>query len=164
MPYVENDIRIENARIIFRNFSGKKSTYNEEGDRNFNVIIPDEQMALRLTDDGWNIHVREPRDEGDKPEYRLPVAVNFKYKPPKVVMITGRKRTILTEETVKILDQADIAHCDIIIHPYNWTKKERDGRIVTGVKAYLKTLYAVLEEDEFEAKYAYDEAPDEVPF
>lgn len=168
MPYVEDLINIENARILWPNFSGKKSQYNREGDRNFNVIIPDADMANKLKDDGWNIHVREPREEGDQPEYRLPVAVSFDYKPPKITLITSRKQTLLDETTVGLLDHADIKTIDMTIRPYNWkrTVKDRDGTEYeeTGVKAYLKTMYVVLEEDAFAHKYAEEEYPGEPPF
>ena len=164
MPYVEDPINIENAKIIFRNFSGKKSQYNREGDRNFNVIIPDAKKAQQLIADGWNIRVREPREEGDEPEYRLPVSVSFTYKPPKVVMVTKRKQTQLDEDTIGILDQADIRTVDLTISPYNWKMKDRDGNESSGVKAYLKTMYAVLEEDAYADKYAQEEYPGEPPF
>ena len=164
MAYVENYINIEHARIIFRNFSGRKSQYNREGDRNFNVIIPDPELAKKLAEDGWNIHVREPRDESESPEYRLPVAVGFNYKPPKIVMVTSRKQTVLDEDTVGILDQADIANVDLTIRPYNWKMQNRDGTESMGVKAYLKTMYVTIEEDAYADKYARDEYPGEPPF
>jgi len=157
MPYVEDNITIENARIIFRNFAGKKSQYNREGDRNFNVIIPDAAMAQKLASDGWNIHVREPREEGEQPEYRLPVAVGFNIRPPKVVMVTKRYQRQLDESTISLLDDADIVKADMTLRPYNWEVKDRDG-----VKAYLKTLYVVVEEDEFADKYATSN--NDVPF
>lgn len=168
MPYVDSAINIENAKIIFRNFSGKKSQYNREGDRNFNVIITDEAMAQQLIADGWNVHVRPPREEGDAPEYRLPVSVSFTYKPPKVVLVTNRKQTLLNEETIGNLDEADIKSVDLTINPYNWKMKKKDGNgqeyEETGVKAYLKTMYAVLEEDYYADKYAQDDYPGEPPF
>ena len=39
-----------------------------------------------------------------------------------------------------------------MIRPYNW---EVNGR--TGIKAYVKTLYAEIEDDPFEKKYETEE-------
>ena len=66
-PRVTENIKIENAHILFRNFSGRESKYNRAGQRNFCVYIDDPDLAQRLIDDGWNIRVREPREEGEAP-------------------------------------------------------------------------------------------------
>ncbi len=150
-----NQMTIENARIIFRNFSGKESKFNREGDRNFCVVIPEEDVD-GMKKSGWNVRTIEPREEGDSHLYYLPVAVAFGNFPPKIVMITSRAKTPIDESLVETLDFADFKNVDLIINPYNW---EVNGK--TGVKAYLKTLYVTINEDELELKYASDEYPPE---
>lgn len=144
----DDTVLMENVRIIFRNFAGREGMYNREGDRNFCVLL-DHDTAQKMADDGWNIKVLKPRDEGDEPQPYLQVSVNFKGRPPRVVMITSRGRTTLREEDVEVLDWADILQADLIVRPYEWAVNGK-----TGIKAYLQSIFATIDEDELERKYS----------
>ncbi len=45
------NLRIDDARIIFRNFSGEGSKFNREGDRNFALVIPNQDICDMLLAD-----------------------------------------------------------------------------------------------------------------
>lgn len=157
MRYID-DLTIENAKIKFRNFSGKETKYNRSGTRNFCVVIEDENTAEQLIRDGWNIKTSEYNDEK---EYYLQVAVNFNNIPPKIHLITSKNKVLLNEETAGTLDYAEIKNVDLIIRPYSW---EVNGN--SGIKAYLKTMYVVIREDKFASKYENygDDDSNEIPF
>jgi len=149
---------IENARIGFRNFVGAEGQFNPKGQRNFCVFV-DTPLANVLEADGWNIRWLEPRDEAEGRQAYLPVKVSFDNVPPKIVMVTKHNKTTLEEDDVKMLDYAEIANVDLIITPYVWhidgKGKQPDK---DGIKAYVKSMYVTLVEDEFAEKYY--EVPD----
>lgn len=165
---VKNKIKIEGARIIFKNFQGKGDEYNSQGNRNFGVIL-DDLTATKLEEDGWYVRRLRPRED-DPEQYATPwlkVKVNYDRERnlvPIVVMITSRGKKTLTEEQIGQLDWTSIEKADLIISPYNYPA--RNGR-PAGVSAYLKSIYVIVVEDELELKYAdikdIDEN-EEIPF
>jgi hypothetical protein len=142
-----DNIVVENARLIFKNFAGEESKFNRAGNRNFCVIL-DGDSAEDLRQMGWNVKALRPREDEDEPTYYLQVTVAFGNFPPKVIMISGKTKTVLDEESIDSLDYAEIANVDLIIRPYHW---EVNGK--EGIKAYLKTMYVTIEQDVFAGKY-----------
>lgn len=142
---------VEDARLVFRNFSGKEGQYNREGDRNFSVIL-DPEIANVMLRDGWNVKYLSAREEGEEDTPYIQVAVNFNNRPPRVVMITSTSRTNLTEESIDVLDWADIQMADLIARAYDWTVNGK-----SGTKAYLQSLFITIEEDALERKYAINQ-------
>lgn len=154
MSYDDKSVMMEDVRIIFRNFAGKEGQYNREGDRNFAVLL-DEDVATAMAKDGWNVKWLKAREEGDEEQAYLQVSVNFKGRPPRIVMITSRGRNHLGEDEIELLDWADIRTVDMIVRPYEWAVNGK-----TGVKAYLQSIFVTIEEDALELKYAgIDDVP-----
>ena len=152
---VTSNIKLENARLINKNFRGEKKDFNEEGNRNFGVLIEDE-LADQLIEDGWNVKRLRPRP--DDPDQHgtawIPVKVKFGKIPPVVVLITSKGKLCLDEETIGQLDWTRIKAADLISRPYNYI---RNGR--SGVAAYLKALYVTVDETD-DLAYKYASIPD----
>ena len=144
---------VEDARIIFRNFAGKEGQYNREGDRNFAVVLPPD-IAEEMLKDGWNVRYLAAREEGDEDTPYISIAVNFSNRPPRIVLLTSTARTHLAEDSVEVLDWADIKGADLIARGYDWSVNGK-----TGTKAYLQSLFVTIEEDALERKYAINENP-----
>ena len=149
-------LQIDDARIIYRNFSGVGSKFNREGDRNFAVYIPDEDIAEELKERGWNVKIKPPREDGDDPFMFLPVKIKFNDRGPSVYLVTGNKKTPLNENTVSCLDDIDILSVDLDIRPYDWEVNDKTGRT-----AYLQSIWVTQEVDRFASRLMDDEYPEE---
>lgn len=153
------NISIDNAQIRFRNFTGEPTKFDKAGGKRMFSVILDPEMAEKLREDGWNVKSWEP-EGADEPIYHLPVEISYKIYPPKIWMISGNKKTMLQEDTISALQYAEFTKVQLIIRPYCW---EVNGK--SGVKAYVKAMYATIEEDEFEKEYRNLEDDDEeLPF
>jgi len=154
----DKNVVLEDVRLVFKNFEGREGKYNREGDRSFSVVLNDEEADAMLVD-GWNVKRKPPREEGEENFNHLPIAVSFKGRPPRLVLITfvsdgeggmTPKRTQLDEELCEMFDYADAALIDIIIRPYPWSVSGKNG-----IKAYLHAIYMTLNTDALEQKYAH---------
>lgn len=135
----EGVIQFDNARIVYRNFEGRGSMYNHEGDRNFAVVIPNKETADRLAGEGWNVKVKEG-DDPDNPFIILPVKVKYSDRGgPFIYLTTDGQQTPLDEANVGVLDEVDIEYVNLDIRPYDWKINGKDG-VKTGRAAYLQGM------------------------
>jgi hypothetical protein len=145
---------IDDAKIKYKNFSGKGSDFNREGDRNFALIIPTQEMADELIERGWNVRIKPGLKPGDAPNMYLPVAVKFNDFGPNVYLVTDRKQRLLREDQVSMLDKIEILSVDMDIRPYDYNMRGNTGR-----KAYLKNMRVIQDVDRF-ASDCYEEEED----
>lgn len=146
--FTRNVLEIEDARIIYRNFAGAGSKFNREGDRNFAVIIPNQEICDELIENGWNVKIKPPREEYDEPFMFLPVKIKFNNRGPAAYVRSGGSVTRLNEDTIDMLDEIDIASVDMDLRPYDW---EVNGK--TGRTAYLQSINVTQNVDRFGAMY-----------
>ena len=143
-------INISNARFIFyTNFKGAAGPYNNEGERNFNVILEGDALEQALAY-GMNVKVTKPR-EGVEPVHYVKVNIGYKYRAPIAMLINSHVKRSLTEQTIGLLDDYEYENVDIVIRPNRWRRPNGDS----GVNAYLQAIYATVVEDPFVSKY-YD--------
>lgn len=163
-----NVLEINDARIIYRNFTGVGNQYNREGDRNFSLVITGgtlddgtdrrqvtaEEMADALMRDtnrfgvGWNIKMKAPKEEGDEPVIHLPVKVKFNERGPKIYLKSGANTVKLDEETVDTLDNINIVSVDLDIRPYDDEMRGQPFR-----SAYAQAMWVTQKIDRFEERF-----------
>ena len=157
LTFAPRDIlQVNDTRIIYRNFRGEGSKFNREGDRNFAMIIQTQDLSDELSKRGWNVKIKEPREEGEEPFMYLPIKVKFNDRGPQIYLVTGDRTNRLDEDVVSMLDDIDIRSVDLDIRPYDW---EVNGK--TGRTAYLQAMEVTQEIDRFAARMAEEEHPEE---
>lgn len=145
----DNSIIVENARLIFKNFSGNEGPYNTAGVRSFSLLLDTPELIQLFGDAGFNIKPLRMREEDTEQHYHLPVAVSYKAIPPEVYLVTANGKVPLTEETIGNLDYSQIELVDLSIRPRFW---ELNGN--SGIKAYLKKMFVTINQDPLDLKYA----------
>lgn len=155
-------LQINEARLAFRNFSGRPDAFNREGDRNFSLIIPNQEIADSLMEDknkygvGWNVKIKPPREEGDQPFMHMKVKVKFNDRGPSVYLQSGDNVRKLDEDSIGLLDKIDIASVDLDIRPY-----DDEGRYGPFRSAYLHGMHVYQNLNRFDARFAEEEYPEE---
>lgn len=153
------DVTIRDAEFRFLNFEGRADAFNEAGEdnRNFQVILPDD-LAQAMAKDGWNIKETRPRRNAEpdelaefEPRPYIEVKVSYKYDSlsPKIYLVTPSQMTLLSSETVKLVDSAEIIKMDLTINPSAWTMGSK-----SGIKAYVKEAYVTIKESELAQEYS----------
>lgn len=135
-------LNIEDAKIIWTNFSGEATKFTREGEQYFTLLIPTEEMyeALKndVNDDGvaWNVKYSEPRTPDEEPFIRMKVKVKFNEYGPKVYLKSGNSTTELNAETIKCLDRMAMSRVDMYIRPFDGIANGAPFRA-----AYLQSMH-----------------------
>jgi hypothetical protein len=145
----KNPVIIEDAKLIFPDFTGQKGKFNNIP--KFSILL-DKELAEKLKDDGWSIKYRESKDpDYDEGYYFIEVKISFKTKKPIMAIIgTNNKAIPVDEHNLSLMDTVTIKKADVEFRPYNY-----DFAGKKGVSAYLNTLYVWRQESKLEEKYAW---------
>lgn len=176
---INGNLNVECAAMIYKNFSGKPTRVNPQGGKRTFSLALSREFAEKLNDMGWNIKVKEVRDQLAEGEMtrtvswndyvnnyqnefdhalmytEIVVNENSEY-PPKIYKVSefnGEKTMALVPpEQWYRMDECELMNVDISIHPYT------HGRSIANPdakKGYLKTMYAMaVPVNDFGGKYA----------
>jgi hypothetical protein len=148
-PMKRPELQIDGATLIFKNFAGREREFNEQGKRNFSILLT-EEVARPLMAERWNVKEMRKLDPDSEQMYHLPVTVSYKVRPPAVFLITSRGKSPLGEDLVEEMDNLAFTNVDVIVNGYDWfIERTKKG----GRKAYLQTMFATMYEDALMQRY-----------
>ncbi len=142
---------VEDAKIIQRwsNFRGLPGRYNAEGNRNFDLVIP-EEMVDGMRAAGWNI--RETKGSEEYPsEFYTNVNISWAKFPPSVIFYSGREDTRGTEVDETVIGQLDTAEIERMDLAINLSYRTKDDGS-TGIKGYVQSMDVWLYQDPIRAR------------
>lgn len=159
---IGNIVEIRNTRFLFRtNFAGDPSKDRfKDTRRKASLIIPDEQLAHDLMEEGFNVKQSKPSEDSDyPPEYYVNVIANFNSKiPPKVYLVCGSEEPRrLDEETIGIIDDIRVDNVNVILNP--WIKDQFHSLYITTMYVEQKMDY-----DPFAEEYERRREGEDKPF
>lgn len=176
---INGNLNVENAAMIYKNFSGNPTRVNPAGGKRTFSLALSREYAEKLDNMGWNVKVKEVRDQIVEDERtrtvgwadyvanyqtefdhaliytEIVVNENSEY-PPKIYKVSefnGEKTMALVPpQEWHRLDKSELMNVDVSIHPYT------HGRSLANPdakKGYLKTMYAMaVPVNDFGGKYA----------
>ena len=176
---INGNLNVENAAMIYKNFSGKPTFVNPQGGKRTFSLALNKEFGERLSDMGWNVKVKEVKDqleEGEKTrtvswqDYvstystefdhaliytEIVVNENSEYPPNiyKVSEFNGEKTmALIPPEQWFRLDESELVNIDVAIHPYAHGRSMMNPN---AKKGYLKSMYAMaVPVNDFGGKYA----------
>lgn len=139
------DLVMQNARILpgsYKNFSGVGTKYNQEGSRNFNLLL-DNETAAALEEEGWNVKwTKESPDRPSEPFLKVNIKYYDNFAPDiDVVKLDTGRITHITEKTINELDNMNIEYVDVVIRP-KWYEMSETNK---GWSARLQELNAYVQ-------------------
>lgn len=148
-------LQIDDARIVYRNFSGVAGKFNPNGERSFAVVIGDgvfnnteltsNEICDRLEDYGWHVKRKPALEDGEEPFNVLPVKVKFmEGRNPAIYINDGENVRQINEELVGMIDDLNISSVDMDIRPYHWEMGTN-----SGTTAYLQSICVNFTPDRF---------------
>jgi len=152
-------LSIDEARIVFRNFSGVENRYNAKGNRNFSVVIENEEQEMALREEHWNVKTKPSRSDPDDVFRYLPVKINYNYRAPHVYLNKNGKRQPLSQEDIGLIDTEDIIYVNLDLRPSDWNVNGKTGRA-----AYLDGIEVFCSSSRFDREYANNDEEDQRPF
>jgi len=146
-PHYE-PIELQDAKLIYPNFTGAANELNKAGERNANVLI-DDLLAAQLAAIGWNIRIGKSSDPDVMPGkfIKFNINMNAKY-PPRLWLISGGRRPeLMAPEEFNILDYARFKSVSLRINHHIWQEKPQ------RISGYLEEGFFELLPDPLRERY-----------
>lgn len=158
------DVTFKDVTLRFKNFSGKATDFNVEGNRNFHVELTEDMVEYLnnvelntksgRTVKGANVKTYIPKEEGAAPRYSIKVLFGA-YPPEEMWYVTSKGKTRLNMDTVGNLDHMYIEKAKVQVSLSTYEKGSN-----CGITAYLKKLIVWIKEDDFDADEDFANLPE----
>lgn len=152
---------VKNNEMIFRNCEGRKEQYNADGNRHFTLSLSDE-VADALLEKGFNVKIKVPKTTGannaDEVKPYKNLRVNLRYwggprDPKAYYMLENGSHTMLTEDTIKLLDDCRFETCDMDLYPKKYINSYTGEE---GISARLNSIRVVPVLDSFASEFGLE--------